>query len=61
MQIEVFVRTVYGTPNIYPANPAAEIAAELIGKKTFSHRDLDLLKKLGHEVAQVADPKLPKI
>jgi hypothetical protein len=57
MKIEVFVRTVYGAPNIYPANPAAEIAAELVGKKTFSRRDLELLKKLGHEVAQVLDPK----
>ena len=58
MKIEVEVRSVYGAPNIYPANEAARIAADLVGKRTFSHPDLIRLKQLGHEVVEVAPNKL---
>jgi len=61
MKIEVEVKLVYGKPLIYPANPAAEFAAELIGKKSFSEHDLLLLKCLEHEVVEVVKPKLPAI
>lgn len=58
MKIEVEVRVVYGAPNIYPANHAAKLAAELVRKKTFSHGDLRLLRHLGHEVVEINPPKL---
>lgn len=56
MVIEIFVRNVYGKPTIYPANEAAELLAELSGKRTLSQRDLDIAHKLGHTVLPVNDP-----
>ena len=56
--IEVFARNVYGVMKIYPANPAAEKLAQLVGKKTFDKRDLDLARELGLVVEAVVDPKL---
>lgn len=58
MRIEVEVRSVYGRPAIYPANEAAKIAAELVGAKTLQQRHIALLVKMGHEVVEVASPKL---
>ena len=46
---------------IYPANEAAEILAAIAGTKTLSRADLDLAKKLGLQIEQVADPKMPKL
>jgi hypothetical protein len=56
--IEVFARNVYGVMKIYPANDAAQTLAELVGKRTFDKRDLDLARKLGMVVEAVVDPKL---
>lgn len=50
MNIEVIVRTVYGAPNIYPANHAAETLAQLAGTKTLSSRVLELARDLGHKI-----------
>lgn len=58
MKILVEVKMVYGKPLIYPANHAADCAAELVGKRSFSERDLALLRRLGHEVVEVVAPKL---
>ncbi len=47
-----FVRDVYGTLRMYPANETAKIFAALGGKKTFDKLDLELIKALGFEVIQ---------
>lgn len=58
MLIQVFMRRVYGAPNIYPANDAAQALALLAGKKTLSHSDLQIAReRLGMQVEQVADPE----
>lgn len=54
--VQVFVRQVYGRPLIYPANPAAQVAAQLAGVKTFSAVQLELLRDLGLEVQRLEDP-----
>lgn len=58
MRIEVEVRSVYGKPVIYPVNQAAKDAAALVGAKTLQQRHIALLGRLGHEVVEVAQPKL---
>jgi len=58
MKLEVEVRKVYGVDLIYPANDAALKLAELVGNKTLNLRQLELAKALGHEVVEVAKPKL---
>jgi hypothetical protein len=59
--IQVFTRSVYGATNIYPANEAAQVLAEIAGTKTLSPKVLANAKKLGLTVEQVADPKAPKL
>ena len=54
--VQVFVRQVYGRPLIYPANPAAQVAAQLAGVKTFSSAQLELLHDLGLKVERLEDP-----
>lgn len=59
--IEVFVRSVYGVPKVYPASEAAELIAEIAGTKTLDHKTLALAERLGFEIKQVADPKAVKL
>jgi hypothetical protein len=54
--VSITVKSVYGNEMIYPANDAANHFCELTGKKTFSHRDLQLIEKLGYFIEQVAKP-----
>jgi hypothetical protein len=58
MEIQVTVRSAYGTPRIYPVNQAALILAALVGSKTLSKEHLERAMELGHTVVYVADPKL---
>lgn len=51
--VEVEVKSVYGNELIYPANEAAQIFAQIAGKKTLSRSDLNLIKALGFDVTQV--------
>jgi hypothetical protein len=56
MKIEVFVRNVYGNQLVYPANQLALQFAQLVDNRTFSFRQLDLIRALGVEVVHVTDP-----
>jgi hypothetical protein len=58
MEVQVFVRSVYGNPVIYPSNPAAEALAAIAGTKTLSPAVLKHAEKLGCTVVQVSDPRL---
>jgi len=51
--VEVEIRSVYGNQLIYPANEAAQIFAQIAGKKTLDKSDLNLIRALGFEVEQV--------
>lgn len=50
MEIQVEIKNVYGTQNIYPVCGNAKIFADLVKQKTLTLRDIDLIKKLGYEV-----------
>jgi hypothetical protein len=50
MNITVSIRTHYGTQYIYPVCDAAQIFCDLTGKKTLSHKDIDLIKYLGYSI-----------
>ena len=57
MNITVQIKNVYGKELIYPACETSRLLAELIGTKTFTRRDLDLIRRLGYLVG-VATPTL---
>lgn len=59
MNIQVIVKSVYGKPAIYPHNDHAKVLAELIGKKTFNMRDLELARDLGHRIEEVSILTIP--
>jgi hypothetical protein len=46
--LQVTVRTVYGTDTVYPACNASLLLCRLIGRKTFTHADIRTLKELGY-------------
>lgn len=48
--ITVKEKSVYGNTLIYPVCNNAAIFAQLIGKKTFTANDLDLITALGFEL-----------
>ena len=50
MQATVSIKTHYGTQYIYPVCQTAQHLANLTGKKTFSHRDIDTIKALGYSI-----------
>lgn len=52
--ITVKEKSVYGNVLIYPACDKANIFAGLLGKKTFTIRELDLIKALGFEIKLIA-------
>lgn len=52
--IKVKEKSVYGNVLIYPACDKSNIFAGLIGKKTFTTRELDLIKALGFEIELIA-------
>lgn len=58
MQITVQVREVYGKKTVYPACQTAFTLAELTGQKTFSHRHLVAIEKLGYTI-NVQKQELP--
>ena len=57
MTITVSIRTHYGTQYIYPICDAAHKLCALTGKKTLSHRDIDLIKYLGYSI-EVQQPQV---
>jgi hypothetical protein len=50
MQLILKRKNVYGNELIYPVNNTAVIFANLIGKKTFTANDLDLISCLNYEI-----------
>jgi len=52
-RLEVSIKTVYGVERIYPMNDNARSITHLIGKKTFTREDIEVLKRLGFEIVQV--------
>ena len=50
MNATVQIKTHYGTQYIYPVCETAQNLARLTGKKTFSHRDIDVIKALGYSI-----------
>lgn len=53
MKVQVIVKTVYGRELIYPHNTEALNFAELLQSKTFSLKDLSVMKRMGIEIEQV--------
>ena len=53
MVIKYYIKHVYGSPRIYPANPAAETLAKIAGTITLKYSDLHNAKLLGLEVEEV--------
>jgi len=50
MTITVSIKSHYGTQFIYPVCDAAQKLCALTGKKTLSHRDIDIIKYLGYSI-----------
>lgn len=57
MTITVSIRNHYGTQFIYPICDAAQKLCALTGKKTLSHRDIDIIKYLGYSI-EVQQPQV---
>ena len=61
MKIEFFTDRFHNKVRIYPANEEAKDLLGLVGagdRKTFHREELLKIKRLGHEVVQVPNPKL---
>jgi hypothetical protein len=50
MLVEIKEKSVYGGTLLYPNNQTAIFFAELINKKTFNTRDLDIITDLGYTI-----------
>ncbi|WP_341714494.1 hypothetical protein [Limnobacter sp.] len=51
--VQIQVRNVYGIPKIYPVNKAAQVFANIAGKKTLDEADLANIKALGFLVVEI--------
>ena len=51
--IQVTIKDVYGTRNIYPACDTAKLLAKLAGTKTITAAALETIKQLGYTVEAV--------
>ncbi len=56
MQVEIIVRSNYGTPQIYPANDAGRLFAQIAGTRTLTLHTLSKAKELGYQIVHVPDP-----
>ncbi len=52
-QVVVTSRDVYGNTLLYPTCTTAKLFAALVGKKTLSERDLNLIAALGFEIIKL--------
>lgn len=55
--IKVMLRNVYGEEKIYPACGKAEVFVELLGQKTLTYKQIELIKQLGFTVEIVTSYK----
>lgn len=53
MSIQVQIKNVYGNETIYPVCDKAKTFAMMVGQKSLTRRDIDLIKKLGYTVEVV--------
>ena len=58
MNIEVEVRSVYGSFKTYPVNEAAKVLALIAGTKTLGDHVLKLARGLGHTIEEVSVQRL---
>lgn len=56
--VQVFMRSTYGQPRVYPANRVAEQLASFAGVKTFNNQQLQQIRQMGLVVEQVPDPAM---
>ena len=52
-RIQVELKSLYGREIIYPACPQADGFCQLIGQKSLTRHQVDLIKSLGYEVQVV--------
>ena len=50
-RIEVYVRSVYGSPLLYPSNDQAQRLAALVGTKTLTRAALSMARGMGFDIA----------
>lgn len=50
MQLTILIRQVYGNETIYPACPAAQTFADMLGQKTLTRNNLRYIAQLGYEI-----------
>ena len=53
MKIQVYIDKHYGTERIYPANQEGELFAQLVGQRTLTRHNIEVIKDLGYEVQVV--------
>lgn len=52
-KLNFLIKEVYGRPLFYPQNKQAELAAKLVGKKTLTPSQVQVLVEMGFDVVQV--------
>lgn len=57
MEILVSVKNVYGNDLVYPMCDTGRKLAQLAGKKTLTHREIEIIKALGYTL-KVVTPTL---
>lgn len=55
MKIQVQIKNVYGNETIYPICATSKLLAALAKQKTFTNREINLLKDLGYVIEVVTD------
>lgn len=51
-EIVVQIKQVYGNDTVYPVCTQAKLFAELLGQKTLTFTDLNIIKRLGFAIKQ---------
>lgn len=49
-QINIRVRDVYGTTKYYPNDKHTQLFCDLLGQKTLTHRDIQIIKLMGYTI-----------
>ena len=57
MKIYLYIKEVYGKPQIYPCGDCARLVNNLTGKKTVDQKDIDALTGLGVDCEFVSNPE----
>lgn len=51
--VKIKIKSVYGNELVYPANHEAELFAQLVGQKTLTKAQLEVIKALGYTIEVV--------